>query len=88
MNYRLNIYEKFKDIKNTSKSYKLIFFIGADISRLSNYLGMRDLINKNEKIILKNITYEVWNKEKFTPLFSRIVMRYKKGNTYARYFLE
>ena len=26
--------------------------------------------------------------EKFTPLFGRIVMRHKKGNTYARYVFK
>ena len=33
----MNIYDKFNDIKNASKSGKLTFFIGAGISRLSNY---------------------------------------------------
>ena len=41
----MNIYDKFNDIKNTSKTGKLTFFIGAGVSRLSNYPGWKDLIN-------------------------------------------
>lgn len=41
----MNIYEKFTDIKNASNSGKLTFFIGAGVSRLSNYPGWKDLIN-------------------------------------------
>lgn len=41
----MNIYEKFNDIKNASKSGKLTFFVGAGVSRLSNYPGWKDLIN-------------------------------------------
>ena len=41
----MNIYDKFNDIKNASKSGKLTFFIGAGISRLSNYPGWKELIN-------------------------------------------
>lgn len=45
MSLRMNIYEKFNDIKNASKAGKLTFFIGAGVSRLSNYPGWKDLIN-------------------------------------------
>lgn len=41
----MNIYDKFNDIKNASKTGKLTFFIGAGVSRLSNYPGWKDLIN-------------------------------------------
>lgn len=41
----MKIYDKFNDIKNASKSGKLTFFIGAGVSRLSNYPGWKDLIN-------------------------------------------
>lgn len=50
----MNIYDKFNDIKNASKTGKLTFFIGAGVSRLSNYPGWKDLINVfAEKLGLK-----------------------------------
>lgn len=50
----MNIYDKFNDIRNASKTGKLTFFIGAGVSRLSNYPGWKDLINTfSEKLGLE-----------------------------------